>query len=624
MANRHGAEPWLWWEQDAVSLRSGWLTALAEEYAGCHLPFMGAIGASDRPDAAHLNGVAIYPADACRRVPSLIVGGLLPFDVKGGSRVLSQAHVTPLIQHAWSWNGAYSPPPTFPDAASLSRLSDSAVLFHRCKDASLITQLRCAKNQPTIPSKSSSLFVQALRDVTVVITNFQRADMLWNAFQSCRRAGMDRIVITTSGANPEVKAVHDKIRKTAKSAAILSEDTDSGSNTNWLRGVEATRTDWVQILHDDDLLLPNYGTIRSYLNTADFVCWDGWMHGESHGLSRVFGFDHGVQPVSTLMTAIQSNRLSPSPVAGCFPRKHLLKVLGECQGWGPEFIYRNNLLVGNDLLIWLRAAQQFKTFNYLSTPLTSFGNHSGSATVHANRTKDNRLLEIYNLVRSRFSTAETQANGKLRLPMVTLVGVDTWRPLHTLRALRNANTIVEFADTVLVTMPAAKTHLNGCRILGAINDSARVERERFLLTRLSETFSTPYCIHMEGDAAIRNPSAWDTAWLAYDYIGAPWTYPRKFHGKYPVTAERCVGNLGFSLLSKRLTDALSRCQPPTDAQANISDVYLCLELRDELEKQGLRFAPESMAAQFSCECRPYTNQFGWHGAITAEMNKFVV
>ncbi len=142
MAKRPGLEPWLWWEQDAVPLCASWLSILADGYASCSAMFMGAIGASEKDEADHINGVAVYPSDACRRVAALIANSRLPFDVAGGKRVMAHAHITDLIQHVWSWDGPTGNAPIFPDAESLSRIEPDAVLFHRCKDDSLVRQLR--------------------------------------------------------------------------------------------------------------------------------------------------------------------------------------------------------------------------------------------------------------------------------------------------------------------------------------------------------------------------------------------------------------------------------------------------------------------------------------------------
>ena len=50
---------WLWWEADALPLKSGWLATLRKAYVACRKPFMGHIV----DGSGHMNGVALYPID---------------------------------------------------------------------------------------------------------------------------------------------------------------------------------------------------------------------------------------------------------------------------------------------------------------------------------------------------------------------------------------------------------------------------------------------------------------------------------------------------------------------------------------------------------------------------------
>lgn len=152
-------QPWFWWEQDAVLLKPDAFQTLIMAHTAGNKPFLGTLGASPQGGASHINGVAVYPSDACRRVPGLLPAGVLPFDVAGGSRVLQQATVSSLIQHVWAWNGSRGvEPPTFTTEADLGKLHPEAVIFHRCKDASLVellsVRLTSGSLDVTIPKPS--------------------------------------------------------------------------------------------------------------------------------------------------------------------------------------------------------------------------------------------------------------------------------------------------------------------------------------------------------------------------------------------------------------------------------------------------------------------------------------
>lgn len=133
--------PWLWWEQDAVPLRSGWMDEITSEYLASRRLFMGAKYMT--PYGPHLNGVAVYPYNVPLIEPEMMMCRGAPFDLVGGKKVLSYSHISPLFQHVWSFEGSSneSPAPTFPNAEDLLKVDPKAVLFHRCKDDSLIRRM---------------------------------------------------------------------------------------------------------------------------------------------------------------------------------------------------------------------------------------------------------------------------------------------------------------------------------------------------------------------------------------------------------------------------------------------------------------------------------------------------
>jgi hypothetical protein len=186
----------------------------------------------------------------------------------------------------------------------------------------------------------------------------------------------------------------------------------------------------------------------------------------------------------------------------------------------------------------------------------------------------------------------------------------------------SAMVLVDFADASLVTSGILKTTNQKVRILSLLPSNDRPTRERFMVTRITEAFTTSHCLHMEWDSRVLNPKAFQQDWLQYDYIGAPWKHPIRIMD-YPVcTHLNCVGNSGFALISKKLADILTQVSHPDPS--DIADAYVCLKLRPELEAMGIRFAPEHVAERFSCEDRRYTGQFGWHGKGTAKRNRFVI
>lgn len=126
--------PWLWLEPDAIPTRPSWLREIEDEYRTHKKPFLGAMGQCQIP---MINGVAVYPAAVCDYAPLALQAAECPWDLNAAEQILKHAHVTDLFQHIYQITGE---PPTFPKDAD--RLNQSAALFHRCKDSSLIAHLK--------------------------------------------------------------------------------------------------------------------------------------------------------------------------------------------------------------------------------------------------------------------------------------------------------------------------------------------------------------------------------------------------------------------------------------------------------------------------------------------------
>lgn len=120
------------------------------------------------------------------------------------------------------------------------------------------------------------------------------------------------------------------------------------------------------------------------------------------------------------------------------------------------------------------------------------------------------------------------------------------------------------------------------------------------------------CSHVlvvQQDGYILDPALWSHRWPDYDYIGAPW--PENLLA--PQFQARNVGNGGFSLRSSRLCREVARLAGQRFV-GQAEDVVICQELRPDLEKLGMRFAPLEVAERFSVEWRPAPGPtFGFHG-----------
>jgi hypothetical protein len=142
------ADHWLWLEPDASPLQPGWMDALDNAYKGCGRRFMGAVYRSNNPEIPLpcLSGVAVYPND-CLKEAIEATKGTGAFDVVLSQKLDGAVAHTDLIH--WFWGEKREVSPRFAEinvpgteVFCLKQLKKEAVLFHRCKDGSLIRLLR--------------------------------------------------------------------------------------------------------------------------------------------------------------------------------------------------------------------------------------------------------------------------------------------------------------------------------------------------------------------------------------------------------------------------------------------------------------------------------------------------
>lgn len=131
--NDHSDTPYLWLESDAIPLVPDWLDRIQTEYFACGKPFMGArVLYENTPE--HMSGVAVYRAIG-RNAPDYVMAQNNAWDVVAASQILPKAHFTGLIQHDWK-------AAPFNSQADMARIRSGVVIYHQCKDLSLIDRLR--------------------------------------------------------------------------------------------------------------------------------------------------------------------------------------------------------------------------------------------------------------------------------------------------------------------------------------------------------------------------------------------------------------------------------------------------------------------------------------------------
>lgn len=415
----------LWLETDCVPTKRGWLSEIEREYASCGKRYLGGIVPCKPPlPPKVMYGVAVYDHRAFELAAKAIADHQgIAFDVAMSEDTVPLAAASKNLQLARPVKGN-----TVPD------IRKDIVLFHSDKTGLLIKSLSSNETSVRDTSTTSHAVVSNTSEVTVVITNFKRPEMLLGSFKSCMDAKVEHIVVSSSGTNDAVRAVHKRILEAKPSTVITSIDTDEGCNETWLRGARLVKTSRTTILHDDDLLLPAFERVVAGEFKQDVIHWDGAKHGDNGVIPGLYvtnkQIQEGVHPVQLLLAFLTNTECyTLSPVCGNFPTSHVLAVLDECEKrFDRSWMLRGKMMVGNDLMLWLRACEKLNTMYYSHTPFNSYGHWNGSTSYRDCVRNEMRLLPLYTKTRHywldnsasiihlvpRYFCSDDQCNNRLR------------------------------------------------------------------------------------------------------------------------------------------------------------------------------------------------------------------
>lgn len=146
---------------------------------------------------------------------------------------------------------------------------------------------------------------------------------------------------------------------------------------------------------------------------------------------------------------------------------------------------------------------------------------------------------------------------------------------------------------------------------------------KFMIEELYKYVDTEFCLVIQADGFVINPSSWENQFFEYDYIGAPWPPMVGMNGNPMgrfVFDKNRVGNGGFSLRSKKLLDICSQIKfDQLNLPSKSEDLIICHYYYDDLVKAGIKFAPINIASKFSTEIiiagisQGLSKSFGFHG-----------
>lgn len=193
------------------------------------------------------------------------------------------------------------------------------------------------------------------------------------------------------------------------------------------------------------------------------------------------------------------------------------------------------------------------------------------------------------------------------MPSLSLVIVDNIQ--HDLAKFSIDQTCQHITPDEIVVF-SDKDFYPGSRFVSIKKSITVYDYSELILKHLRLHLNTDFALIIQFDGMAVNGAAWTDEFYNYDYIGAPWPW-------FPTGSQ--VGNGGFSLRSHRLISALrdQRIQLGNES-GELEDIAICREFRPYLEtKYNIKFAPTSLAKQFSVENIDAENPFGFHGIWNA-------
>lgn len=191
------------------------------------------------------------------------------------------------------------------------------------------------------------------------------------------------------------------------------------------------------------------------------------------------------------------------------------------------------------------------------------------------------------------------------LPKVTLVAASDIKLSETIRSLTKSKTDIIFNTVKLFTSTDLMPKDNEIIVEHVSPITSSKDYSYFIMYELHKHITTEYCLITQHDGWVVNPTSWTDKFLQYDYIGAPWP-----SGK--------VGNGGFSLRSMRFLKYFSDNNKPFVPNGDglyLEDSIITTIYGEDLAKDGLLFAPEDIANQFSRELyyeKSCESPFGFH------------
>jgi len=264
-----------------------------------------------------------------------------------------------------------------------------------------------------------------LENLTVAITNFHRPQYLDRALNSVREAGVRRVVVAAVEPDDGVLAVLKKHNHDWLSFDVATVRGDIGCNDTWMLAAYHCRTERIIILHDDDLLNPQFGeTYEEFIGPAldrgaGFASWRSSLYYDDGHTALCDYFRGATQtyPSSTLLPVVgQRQRLSLSPIVSVLNRTTVIRACKEAKLTlsSNASLQHPGMLLGTEIVVYLRHIQKFQRWFFMDRICSHYGATESSGTIKAEKSGDlSELWRGYDLARDQCDRGEPQPTPRL-------------------------------------------------------------------------------------------------------------------------------------------------------------------------------------------------------------------
>ena len=193
---------------------------------------------------------------------------------------------------------------------------------------------------------------------------------------------------------------------------------------------------------------------------------------------------------------------------------------------------------------------------------------------------------------------------KIKLPNVTLCAMTSVNLYETVKAMKYSMRDIEFGDAVLITDKKPFYLPQNIRYSHTDKLDSIDKFNYKMVYELKDHIETDFVMIVHADGFVIHPENWTDEFLEYDYIGSPWPLPQNDYAYRDSKGEICrVGN-SVSIRSKRLLEYPTvhnlKWEKGYDDFYN-EDIFLCCMHKNDMEAEGLKWAPLELAVRFGRE-----------------------